>query len=131
LPPELARGLQGGVKAVPLNSLSSLFTAFANDVSADLAFAQGVWALGDEKGVFLGISTSGNAGNVCAAAEAAKAKGMTTVALTGAGGGKLGGICDLLLAVPETETFRVQELHLPLYHAFCAQVEEEIFGGTL
>lgn len=129
LPPEVADRLQGGIKAIPLQSLSSVFTAFSNDVSADLAFAQSVWALGDADGVFLGISTSGNAKNVCAAAETARAKGMVTVAMTGRDGGSLAKICDIALKVPETETYRVQELHLPLYHTLCAETEAQIFGG--
>lgn len=129
LPAEIADRLQGGVKAIPLQSLTSVFTAFANDVSADLVFAQLVWALGDSNGIFLGISTSGNARNVCAAARTAKAKGMTTVAMTGAGGGELAKICEIVLKVPETETYKVQELHLPLYHALCAEAEARIFGG--
>ncbi len=128
LPAEIADRLQGGIKAIPLQSLTSVFTAFSNDVSADLAFAQLVWALGDGNGVFLGISTSGNARNVCAAAKVAKAKGMTTVAMTGADGGELAKICEIVLKVPETETYKVQELHLPLYHALCAEAEARIFG---
>ena len=128
LPAEIADRLQGGIKAIPLQSLTSVFTAFSNDVSADLAFAQLVWTLGDGNGVFLGISTSGNARNVCAAAKVAKAKGMTTVAMTGADGGELAKICEIVLKVPETETYKVQELHLPLYHALCAEAEARIFG---
>jgi len=128
LPPEIGKGLQGGIKAIPLQSLTSVFTAFSNDVSADLAFAQLVWTFGEDDGVFLGISTSGNAKNVCAAAETAKAKGMKTVAMTGASGGRLAQICEIALKVPETETYKVQELHLPLYHALCAEAEARIFG---
>ena len=85
--------------------------------------------LDENNGVFLGISTSGNAKNVCAAAETAKAKGMKTVAMTGASGGRLAQICEIALKVPETETYQVQELHLPLYHALCAEAEARIFGG--
>lgn len=129
LPPEIGNRLQGGIKAIPLQSLTSVFTAFSNDVSADLAFAQLVWTFGEDDGVFLGISTSGNAKNVCAAAETAKAKGMKTVAMTGASGGRLAQICEIALKVPETETYKVQELHLPLYHALCAEAEARIFGG--
>lgn len=129
LPPEIADRLQGGIKAIPLSSLTSVFTAFANDVSPELAFAQLVWAFGEANGVFLGISTSGNAKNVCAAAETAKAKGMTTIAMTGQSGGRLAQLCDIAIKTPEAETYKIQELHLPLYHALCAEAEAQIFGG--
>lgn len=128
LPAEIADKLQGGIKAIPLTSLTALGTAFANDVDADLVYAQLVSVFGGENDVFLGISTSGNAKNVCAAAKVAKAKGMKTLSLTGIGGGRLGSICDLAIKVPENETYKIQELHLPVYHAVCAEVEEIIFG---
>ena len=73
------------------------------------------------------ISTSGNSANVVAAAKTAKALGLKTIGLTGKSGGKLKEICDVCLCVPETETFKVQELHLPVYHYLCAKVEKEIF----
>ncbi len=76
----------------------------------------------------LGISTSGNSKNVIYAAEVAKAKGLTVVALTGATGGKLKGRSDYLINVPETETYKIQELHLPIYHALCLALENEFFG---
>ncbi len=129
LPPEIADRLQGGIKAIPLQSLTSVFTAFVNDVSSDLALAQLVWVFGETNGVFLGISTSGNAKNVCAAAEVAKAKGMKTIAMTGQNGGKLAHICDIVIKAPENETYKIQELHLPIYHALCAETEAQIFGG--
>lgn len=125
---EIAERLQGGIRAIPLTSLSALGTAFSNDVDAELVYAQLVSVLGDDKGVFLGISTSGNAKNVCAAAEVARARGMKTVGLTGASGGRLAELCDLTVRVPEKETFKVQELHLPVYHSICAEVEEIVFG---
>ena len=83
IPDKAATYLQGAVKAIPLPALVSVGTAFANDVSAELSFAQLVWAFGESNGVFLGISTSGNAKNICAAAKIAQAKGMLTVAMTG------------------------------------------------
>lgn len=128
LSPEIADCLQGGIKAIPLQSLTSVLSAFGNDVSPDLALAQLVWVFGEPSGVFLGISTSGNAKNVCAAAEVARAKGMKTVAMTGQGGGKLAQICDVVIKAPETETYKIQELHLPVYHAICAETEAQIFG---
>ena len=129
LPAHIAEQLEGGIKAIPLHSLSSALTAFSNDVSADLAFAQLVWVFGEANGVFLGISTSGNAKNVCAAAVVARARGMKTVALTGKAGGRLATLCDVVLKAPETETYKIQELHLPIYHALCAEAELQIFGG--
>ncbi len=129
LSPEIADRLQGGIKVIPLQSLTSLITAFGNDVSSDLALAQLVWVFGEQNSVFLGISTSGNAKNVCAAAEVAKAKGMKTIAMTGHNGGKLAHICDIAIKAPENETYKIQELHLPIYHALCAETEAQIFGG--
>lgn len=125
---DVADKLQGGIKSIPLTSLSALGTAFSNDVDADLVYAQLVSVFGGKDDVFLGISTSGNAKNVCAAAEVAHARGLKTFALTGMGGGRLAEICDCSIKVPEYETFKIQELHLPVYHAICAQVEEIVFG---
>ena len=119
--------LQQGVAAIPLNCLDALLSAFANDVDPDYGYAQLVGALGREGDVFMGLSTSGNAKNVCLAAMAAKELGLVTVGLTGAGGGKLAELCDLCIRVPETETFKIQELHLPVYHAICAQVEAHLY----
>ncbi len=120
--------LQKGIPAVPLTSLSSSLTAFANDVDASLMFAQLVLALGKKEDIFFGISTSGNSASVVAAAETAKALGIKTVCLVGEKGGKLSEICDIAIKAPATETFEVQEYHLPIYHAICAQAEEKIFG---
>ena len=128
---DVAKKLQRGIKAIPLTSLSALGTAFSNDVDADLVYAQLVSVFGGDNDIFLGISTSGNAKNVCYAAEVAKARGMKAFGLTGMGGGRLAEICDCTVKVPECETFKIQELHLPVYHAICAQVEEMIFGGKL
>lgn len=128
LPEDIAAKLQGGIRAIPLTSLSALSTAFSNDVDPELIYAQLVYAYGTESCVFLGLSTSGNAKNVCAAAKVARAKGMKTISMTGERGGKLAELCDVAIKVPETETYKVQELHLPVYHAICAEVEEIIFG---
>lgn len=119
--------LQQGIAAIPLSSLSSALSAFANDVDAELVFAQLVGALGTKNDRFWAISTSGNSKNVVAAAKTAKAIGMQTIALTGKGGGALAEICDIVIAVPETETYRIQELHLPVYHAICAECENRLF----
>lgn len=127
---DIREKLQRGVAAIPLPSLTALATAFSNDVSPENVFSQLVFALGRKNDVFLGISTSGNAENVFRAAKTAKAMGILTVALTGNTGGELAGICDISIKSPECETFKIQELHLPIYHAICAQVEEILFGGN-
>ncbi len=127
LGPTLAGGLQGALPAINLTAGAALLSAFANDVNADLAYAQAVYGLGRRGDVLLGISTSGNAGNVRAALVAARAIGVTTIGLTGRGGGKVAGLCDVLIAVPAEKTFEVQELHLPVYHCICATLEAHFF----
>ena len=102
--------------------------AFANAVAWGTAFAQQVYGLGRAGDVLIALSTSGNSSNCVNAALVARAKGLKVIALTGAGGGRLGVIADAGVAVPETETYKVQELHLPVYHALCASVEEALFG---
>lgn len=119
--------LQQGLPAIALNSGAALTTAFANDCDPDLIYAQQVLGFGKKGDVFLGISTSGNAKNVYAAAAVAKSLGITTVALSGKDGGRLKDICDISIVVNEDETFMIQELHLPVYHAMCATVEEYFF----
>ena len=129
LSPELKNSLQKAIPAIPLASLSALYTAFCNDVAPELTFAQLVFAFGKKEDVFIGISTSGNAKNVAAAAETARALGLKTIALTGAKESKLSALCELTVQVPETETYKIQELHLPVYHAICAEVEQRVFGN--
>ena len=124
---EILSKLQKGISAIPLTSLTASLSAFNNDVDPNLNYAQLVQALGNLGDVFLGISTSGNAKNVAFAAKTAKAKGLFTIGLTGEKGGLLNEICDICIKVPENETYKIQELHLPVYHAICAQVEENIF----
>lgn len=130
---ELGNHLQMPLRAIALVCESGLNTAFANDVNPDYVFAQQVLGYGDKGDILMGISTSGNSHNVVYAAEVAKAMGLTFIALTGQGGGKLKKLADICIAVPETETFKVQELHLPVYHALCLAVENEMFkvGDTL
>ena len=120
--------LQCGLPAVSLSSASALNTAFSNDVDADLVFAQGVLGLGRAGDALIAISTSGNSRNVCQAARVARALGMKVIALTGECGDALGEIANVTVRVPEKETFKVQELHLPVYHYLCAAVEEYFFG---
>lgn len=115
--------LQRAVPAIALPSFTALNTAFCNDVEPELVFAQSLMGLGKKDDVLLCISTSGNSKNVVAAALTAKALGIKTIGLTGKTGGKLKSICDICVCVPETETFKVQELHLPVYHYLCAKVE--------
>lgn len=119
----LGENLQRGIRAVSLISHPSLTTAMANDVAADLVFAQQLNALGRTGDVLLAISTSGNARNVLLTARLASCMGIRTIALTGRGGGALAAWADVLLDVDETETFKVQELHLPIYHTLCAMLE--------
>ena len=127
LPPELVGRLEGSLPAVSLVSMSGILTAFANDVAWETAFAQQVLGLGRPGDVLVALSTSGNSANCVNAATVARAKGLKVISLTGRGGGRLGACADAAVAVPETETFKVQELHLPVYHALCAAVEEELF----
>ena len=124
---ELSEKLQGGLPAIALVDHAALSTAFANDVDGMLSYAQQVNGYGKPGDVFLGISTSGNAENVMYAAVTAKAKGMKVVGLTGKDGGKLAGIADAAVIVPEMETYKIQELHLPIYHALCLMLETHFF----
>lgn len=119
--------LQGSLPAVALTNQSALMTASLNDVDGNVMFAQQVMGLGKAEDVFLGISTSGNSKDVIYAVVVAKAKGLKTIALTGKSGGKLKDLCDISIVVPENETFKIQELHLPVYHAICLEVEEYFF----
>ena len=119
--------LQDGLCAIALSDQSAVLSAFANDCSPDAVYAQLVYSMHREGDVVLGISTSGNSENVVLAVAAAKAMGLKTIGLTGKSGGKLYGLCDITVRVPETETYRVQELHLPVYHAICAEVERVLF----
>ncbi|HEY3760542.1 MAG TPA: SIS domain-containing protein [Verrucomicrobiae bacterium] len=127
LPVELGAKLQGALPAIPLTGFVSLNTAFANDVDPELTFAQLVWGLGRPGDILVGLSTSGNARNVCAAMEAAKAHGLHRIGLSGRTGGKLKSCCDLCITVPADETYLIQELHLPIYHCLCTMLEDEFF----
>lgn len=125
----LAENLQGALPAISLSGHSSLTTAFMNDANADLVFAQQVNGYGKTNDVFLGISTSGNSKNICYAAITAKAKNMRLIGLTGERESKLSHMADCCIKVPETETYKIQELHLPVYHCLCLMLEEHFFGG--
>jgi D-sedoheptulose 7-phosphate isomerase len=119
--------LQGGLPAVALPSFSALNSAFCNDVDPELTYAQSVMALGKKNDILIALSTSGNARNVFSAAKVAKGLGITVVALTGKAGGMLKECSDICITVPEHETYKIQELHLPVYHYLCAAVEHEFF----
>lgn len=123
----LAQKLQGGLPAIALTGHPGLSTAFLNDVDGEMIFAQQTYGYGKKGDVLLGISTSGNSKNVMYAMTAAKAIGMKTIGLTGKDGGQLKHIADVTIVVPETETFKIQELHLPVYHALCLMLEERFF----
>jgi D-sedoheptulose 7-phosphate isomerase len=127
LPPELSRLLQQALPAIPLTGFMGLRSAFANDVEPRADYAQLVWGLGRAGDVLVGISTSGNAQNVCLAAKAARAKGLSVLALTGAKGGQLALLADVVIKAPETRTLLVQELHLPIYHTLCLMLEDAFF----
>ena len=123
----ISNNLQGALPAISLVSQSAIISAFANDVAADMAFAQQVYGYGKPGDSFLGLSTSGNAKNVIYAAETAKALGLHTIALTGQTGGHLQNICDVTIKAPSQSTPIIQEYHLPIYHKLCMMLEAEFF----
>lgn len=123
----LAENLQGALPAIALDGHLSLSTAYMNDCEPLLCFAQQVNGFGKPGDVFVGISTSGNSKNVLYAAVAARAKGMKVLGLTGANDSKLKELSDVCIQVPQTETYMVQELHLPIYHCLCLMLEDKFF----
>lgn len=127
----LAENLQGALPAISLCEHSGLNTAYMNDSGEPaLIFAQQVNGYGRKGDVFLGISTSGNSKNILYAAVAAKAKGLKVIGLTGQKESRLATLADVCIRVPEVETYKIQELHLPVYHALCMMLEEHFFGST-
>jgi D-sedoheptulose 7-phosphate isomerase len=123
----LAKNIQRALPAIDLSSQKSLITACINDISGDIIYAQQVCGYGRRGDVFMGISTSGNAKNILYAMIAARAKGMKTIALAGGSGGLIKNNADVAIVVPEQETYKVQELHLPVYHTLCLMLEEYFF----
>ena len=119
--------LQSALPAISLTSANALNTAFCNDVNPELIYAQQLMGLGKKEDIVFCISTSGNSKNVYAAATVAKALGIKVIALTGKSGGKLKEIADICICAPESETYKVQELHLPIYHYICAEAEKYFF----
>ncbi len=127
LGPELSRELHGGLPALSLPSMIGFHTAFNNDDNPEFAFAQQVMAFGKPGDILFGISTSGNSKNVINAARTAKALGLVVISLTGESGGELAPLSDLAILAPANEVPRIQELHLPIYHALCQMVEDTMF----
>ena len=125
---KLSSKLQQGLPAIALTAHNALSTAFVNDVDAEYAFAQQILGYGRPGDVFLGITTSGNSKNILRAAAVAKALDLSVIALTGRDGGRIRSLADCAVIVPEQETFKIQELHLPVYHALCLMLEETYFS---
>lgn len=125
---DLACNLERGLMAIPLVAHEALSTAYINDVDGLGVFAQQLYGFGRPGDVFLGISTSGNSKNVMSATVVARALGIKVIGLTGANGGELAQVADVAIKVPETETYMIQELHLPVYHCLCLMLEDYFFG---
>ena len=124
----LAKNLECSMMAIPLVAHEALTTAYINDVDGLGVFAQQLFGYGREGDVFLGISTSGNSKNIMNATVVARASGIKVVGLTGAKGGELATVADIAVKAPETETYMIQELHLPIYHCWCLMLEDHFFG---
>ena len=123
----LAENLQGALPAIALEGHHALSTAYMNDCEPLLCFAQQVNGYGKSGDVFLGISTSGNSKNVLYAAITAHARGMKVIGLTGAKDSTLKDMSDVCIKAPQTETYMIQELHLPIYHCLCLMLEDKFF----
>lgn len=128
---DLAKNLERGLMAIPLVAHEALSTAYINDVDGLGVFAQQLFGFGRSGDVFLGISTSGNSENVMSATVVARALGIKVIGLTGAKGGELATVSDVAVKVPKTETYMIQELHLPVYHCWCLMLEDKFFGGKI
>lgn len=127
----LAENLQGALPAIALDGHPALTSAYMNDCEPLLCFAQQVNGYGKSGDVLLGISTSGNSKNVLYAATVAKAKGMSVIGLTGAKDSRLAEMADVCIKAPQTETYMIQELHLPIYHCLCLILEDKFFGSEI
>lgn len=125
---DLANNLECSLMAIPLVAHEALTTAYINDVDGLGVFAQQLFGFGRIGDVFLGISTSGNSKNVINATVVARALGIKVIGLTGAKGGELAAVADVCVKVPETETYMIQEYHLPIYHCWCLMLEDKFFG---
>ena len=129
VPEELACHLQHALPAIPLANFIGLHTAFGNDCDPKWTFAQLTYALGRQGDGLLAISTSGNSENILNAVRVARAKRMKVLGLTGRSGGALKALCDVCVCAPEDETYKIQELHLPMYHCWCRMIEQHFFGS--
>ena len=125
---DLAPKLQRGVATVALTSNAAIMTAVANDTDAQMIFAQQAFVLGRAGDILIGLSTSGNSGNVVNALKVARSLGLHTIGFTGSKTAAMDNLCDVLFKVPETETYKIQECHFPIYHTLCLMVEQELYG---
>ena len=125
---QLAKNLQQPLMAIPLVAHEALSTAYINDVDGYGVFAQQLLGFGRPGDVFLAISTSGNSKNVMNATVVARALGVKIIGLTGEKGGELAEVADVIVKAPSSETYMIQELHLPIYHCWCLMLEERFFG---
>lgn len=128
IPESLRKNMQGSLPAISLPSQCAVLSAFANDVDPDMMYAQLVYGYAEKNDLVIGISTSGNSKNVVNAVEVAKCMGIKTLSLTGEKESRLSELSDITVKVPETQKYRVQELHLPVYHYLCAYVENFMFS---
>jgi D-sedoheptulose 7-phosphate isomerase len=125
---ELAQNLQQGLPAIALTGHNALSSAVLNDNDPYMTYAQQAFSYGRAGDVLIGISTSGNARNVVNAIKVGRAFGLRTIGFTGSRPSKMDEFCDVMIKVPATETFKIQEFHLPVYHTVCIIVENEMFG---
>lgn len=129
IPEQLRKKLQGSLPAISLPSQCAILTAFMNDVDPEMMYAQLVYGYATQKDLVIGLSTSGNSGNVVNALEIARCLGAKTLSFTGKNPSKMSEISDVTIQAPETETYKIQEYHLPIYHYLCIRVEEALFAG--
>ena len=127
IPERLSKGLQGSLPAISLPSQCAILSAYINDVDPEMMYAQLVYGYAKEEDLVIGLSTSGNSKNVVNAIEVAKCMGVKTLCMTGKNESKMSELSDVTIQVPETETYKVQEYHLPVYHYLCAEVERFFF----
>lgn len=128
IPEHIRAGLQGALPAISLPSQSAILSAFINDVDPEMMYAQLVYGYANENDLVIGLSTSGNSKNVVNAVETARAVGAAALSLTGERESRLSALSDVTIKVPETETYKIQELHLPVYHFLCANTEKAFFS---
>ena len=128
IPNDLKEKLQGALPAISLPSQSAILSAYINDVEPEMMYAQLVYGYAKDNDLLIGLSTSGNSKNIVNAVKVANSLGVKTLSLTGKTGGTLSDISDVTIKVPETETYKVQEYHLPVYHYLCLKTEEHFFG---